>query len=191
MKREHEIQNKIPHGYTVVEWIGSSGTQYIDTGFKPSDKTKIVIKCRYTSTSYGSSFLGANPWFVITTSSMDNSIRFRRNNVLLSGPANDRNTEHTIVFDRNKAYIDDVLYCTFDETEFQSPYTMLLFARHSQNGGVEEKSSSTISFCTIYEDDTLVGDFVSVLDDNGTPCMFDVVTQKAFYNAGSGKFTYK
>jgi hypothetical protein len=36
----------------------------------------------------------------------------------------------------------------------------------------------------------LVGDFIPVLDPNGTPCMYDKVTEQFFYNNGSGEFLY-
>lgn len=34
-------------------------------------------------------------------------------------------------------------------------------------------------------------DFVPVLDANGTPCMFDKISRKSFYNNGTGTFGYK
>ncbi len=34
---------KVPVGYTQVEYIESSGTQYIDTGFNPNQDTRVVM----------------------------------------------------------------------------------------------------------------------------------------------------
>jgi len=34
----------IPTSYTPVEYIESSGTQYIDTGYKPNNNTKAVFE---------------------------------------------------------------------------------------------------------------------------------------------------
>lgn len=189
MKREHNLESKIPSGYTVVEYLKATQSQYIDTGVCPTDKTKVEIKCAFTN-AYGYSVLGANPYFVITSSSIDKSIRFRRNNVLLNGDPNDGNRVHEIVFDRTNAYVDGNLKCTFTDSTFTSPHTMLLFARHSQNGGIEEKSDSIIYWCDVYENDELVREFAPVLDNNGRPCMFDIVGQQPYYNAGSGEFQY-
>ena len=33
----------IPSGYKRLEYIKSSGTQYIDTGFKPNQNTRVVM----------------------------------------------------------------------------------------------------------------------------------------------------
>ena len=40
----------------------------------------------------------------------------------------------------------------------------------------------------IYDNDTLVRDFIPVLDDNGIPCMYDKVEDKFYYNMGTGQF---
>ncbi len=39
-----------------------------------------------------------------------------------------------------------------------------------------------------YENNTLVRDFIPVLDANGTPCMYESVEDKFYYNAGTGNF---
>ena len=38
----------LPSGYTQYEYIESSGTQYIDTGFKPNQNTRTVIDFQAT-----------------------------------------------------------------------------------------------------------------------------------------------
>lgn len=43
---------------------------------------------------------------------------------------------------------------------------------------------------SIYEDDTLVHDYVPALGNNDTPCLYDEVEQAYFYNAGSDSFSY-
>ena len=40
----------------------------------------------------------------------------------------------------------------------------------------------------IYDNDTLVRDFIPVLDPDGIPCMYDKVERKFYYNAGTGQF---
>ena len=41
----------LPDGYTRLEFIQSSGTQYINTGFSPNQNTRVLCKFQYTSTT--------------------------------------------------------------------------------------------------------------------------------------------
>lgn len=34
-------------------------------------------------------------------------------------------------------------------------------------------------------------DFIPCLDNNNKPCMYDLVSQKSFYNSGTNEFLYK
>lgn len=46
---EPEPTNRLPEGYTELTYIESTGTQYIDTGFKPNNNTRIVADMEITS----------------------------------------------------------------------------------------------------------------------------------------------
>ena len=45
------ISTTIPSGLVELEYIESTGTQYIDTGLKPTQNYSITIKCQSTGTS--------------------------------------------------------------------------------------------------------------------------------------------
>ena len=49
----------LPSGYKRLEYIQSSGTQYIDTGFKPNQDTGITIDFQLTSVSSWQCIVGA------------------------------------------------------------------------------------------------------------------------------------
>lgn len=42
----------------------------------------------------------------------------------------------------------------------------------------------------LYDGEELKRDIIPILDNTGTPCMFDTVTRTAFYNSGTGDFLY-
>lgn len=82
----------------------------------------------------------------------------------------------------------------FTYEDFESAYSLMLFGgRHQPNGYV-------YSYTRMYEfslkngipaDSGGIGEcrLIPALDPEGTPCMFDKITQKPFYNgSGSGKF---
>ena len=92
--------------------------------------------------------------------------------------------------DKNTVYVDDVLIYTWNNAVFNSPYSCLMFARHSSSGGVEELGWSRIYYTKIYDNDNLIRDYIPVLDSNDRPCMFDKVSKTCFYNQGTGEFLY-
>lgn len=44
---------------------------------------------------------------------------------------------------------------------------------------------------TVMKNGILVHEYLPALDGNGTPCLFDTVDQKYWYNNGTGTFTYE
>ena len=48
-----------------------------------------------------------------------------------------------------------------------------------------------IYYFKIFKNGMLVFDGIPALDENNKPCLYDKVTQKPFYNQGSGEFLYK
>ena len=56
------------------------------------------------------------------------------------------------------------------------------------NNGLSNPAYMKLYYCKIYDNGTLVRDFIPVLDWNMTPCMYDRVTEQLFYNQGTGDF---
>lgn len=42
--------SRLPEGYAEVQYIQSSGTQYVDTGFKPNQDSRVLIKLSTSET---------------------------------------------------------------------------------------------------------------------------------------------
>ena len=110
------------------------------------------------------------------------------------------NTIYNIDFNKNKFYVDDVLYSTNTYSQFQSTYPIILgastrYTASDTNYGNFFKGNDYN--CEIYDNDTLVRYFVPVPKDmvigsytvpsNG---MWDMVTQTFYPNLGTGTFTY-
>ena len=182
----------LPDGYVLCDYLESTGTQYIDIGLKVSNKTKVeLVGKQYTSAS---SLFGVNPLFVITSSqSTDRKkqlCRFRYNNTTQDTDVNILELSK-ITFDKNKGYINDVLLATFTETTFSSTYNAILFGRRiNSSGALEELAQQRIDYFKMWENDVLVRDMIPCLDNNGTPCMYDTVSGKTFYNQGTGEFKW-
>lgn len=195
MRLLYEPLNDLPTGFTEVEYLESTGTQWIDTGILPSEdlRTKVVQAYTGTSIAKNSSILGSNGngnlryWI-----NYDNHFEVGYGNYLATNVVVQPNEVNTIDFNYIK---NGSHYFSFNGTEYTSSgtpntqYNIILFGRVVMN------SSPVLATQRIYKvqfirNDVLIGDFIPVLDWSGVPCMYDKVTGKVFYNQGTGSFTY-
>lgn len=186
VQKESVVQEGIlPSEYQEVEYIESTGTQYIDTGFKPNQNTKVELKCQYISLA-SSSIFGSNPYFVLTTG--DSRFRFRYNSNSLS-LKDSASILAKLTLDKNKAYFNDELVGTFTEATFQSPYNALLFARGTESGGIEEKCSAKLYYAKLWDNGVLVRDYIPCYRKNDNVIgLYDLVNGVFYTNAGTGTF---
>ena len=190
----------LPEGYTAVDYLKSSGEQWINTEITPSQDTKAIIKFRADkwgnesliggransnsndqfTTYFDSGSIGR---FLFRMDGMSSSITyngFKINTIYiaeLSGTKMEFMLEDGTIPFTSEVTISD----------FSSTVPMLLFKAQNVGGtGLIGKVYS----CKIYHQDSLVRDFQPCLDTEGVPCMFDLVSQKPFYNKGTGSFTW-
>ncbi len=179
----------LPDGYTQLEYIQSSGSQYINTGFKPNQDTKISITVDFplsgTSWLYGS-----------RTSANSNSLGFlcesgsryrfdyaSSTNALTVKPTG----KFTIDSDKNKCYINGELVLTATYTKFASPVNMYIF-NNNNNGSLSGGSSAKLYNCSIYDNGVLIRSFIPCKNASGTVGLYDTVNNQFYQNAGSGTF---
>lgn len=179
----------LPSGYTQLEYIQSSGSQYINTGFKPNQDTKISITVDFplsgTTWLYGS-----------RTSANSNSLGFlcesgsryrfdyaSSTNALTVKPTG----KFTIYSDKNKCYINGELVLTATYTTFSSPVNMYIF-NNNNNGSLSGGSSAKLYNCSIYDNGVLIRNFIPCKNASGTVGLYDSVNNQFYQNAGSGTF---
>ncbi len=183
----------IPAWYTELEYIESSGTQYIDTGFKPNQDTRVVLDAELTavSASTHAALFGARNsdtgqfWWYWRYN--DSRFAFRYGSGTTNGLAGDTAlTKH--VFDVNKnVFSVSGESVTVASATFDCAYTAYLLAANNAGAALYPCSCKLYS-CQIYDNGTLVRDFVPVLNSNGEAGLFDRVGLKFYGNAGSGVF---
>lgn len=68
-----------------------------------------------------------------------------------------------------------------------------IFAALSSTTGVEWLNYNCHIRCYSFKiyNDTLVRDYIPVLDKDGVPCLYDKVEDKFYYNQGTGEFLYE
>ena len=183
---------KLP--YIRIEYLESTGTQWIDTGVVPNQDTGIKTKVTINSiindevNIFGS---GQNYNYRAFENGVWNGVFFLnygdttynmcaaklRDNIILS--LKNRSLNYSI----NN---EDKPVIVLKTITFTSPYTMRLFANKRPQGVYTGKIQ--IYYFQIYDNDVLVRDFIPVLDPDGVPCMYDKVENKFYYNQGTGDF---
>mgnify|MGYP001054696904 FL=1 len=180
---------------TKVNYIESTGTQYIDTGVKPSNSTKVDIKFMYNSLNgfvYGSrtSSSGSDAHEFIINASGLVFPQFDGQHSEVSSSYNKIGEEYILSNSQSGAYINGNLIKSYNTATFSSKHSMFLFGLN-QNGTVEyRKFIGRLYYCKIYNGDTLVRDFVPVIDGSNIACLYDKVEKKCYYNVGTGTFSY-
>ena len=181
--------------YTNIEYLESTGTQWIDTGLIFDQDTSIKIKVNLndvTVNQYGYVF-GAGD------SAQTNSFEMYTWNSAIDFNYNGNNSSEeissgdTVVVDWDKNKIKysknegPYVQITTSYVPFSTPYTVSMFAIHRPNG-IRGTSQIKIYYFKVYDKGYLIRDFIPVLDTDGVPCMYDLVEHKFYYNAGTGDF---
>lgn len=199
--QEAETQSGLPSSYTAVDYLQSSGEQWIEMGVAPNQNTKAVLKIKIDEfTRQGTSLIGSrtdlnsdDQFFTYLDDAGGMRFLFRVDGqtkaISWKGLTTDKIYIVTLSGTEMKAELEDgtaVFSKTFSVSDFESTVTMALFKSKPLDNGFRGRIYS----CKHYSGDELIQDFVPCLDTGGVPCMFDLVSRKSFYNKGTGSFTW-
>ena len=179
----------LPSGYTRLEYIESTGTQYIDTGVIGSSNVRTVVDFKVDSLGSGTTFVFGSQGTdsVRYTLGMTSAGVFRSDygTQLSSGPS--VSLEARYLADKNGnvcAIGTDTIINT--ASTFTGTTNIYLFGR----------SYSSISYskinlysCQIYINDVLTRDFIPCKNADGVVGLWDDVNSLFYANAGTGTFT--
>ena len=177
----------LPAGYRQLEYIEGTGTQYIDTGFKPNLNTRTVIDFKLTKNIHGETGI-----FGYSNSSNDSHYHFYVNGLSNNRwsfgygnyPSNQISphdlNRHTVELNKNQAYIDGVLVATLNTTATSFSYrgSMYLFGV----SGYSAYAPMRLYSCRIYDNGTLVRDFVPCKNSSDVVGLYDTVNNQ-FYSS--------
>lgn len=196
--------------YTPLKYIKSSGTQYIVSPVQfYGDNYKIECKFDNSDTPLNTTpfgcqstvagiqimvvgFNNANSTGTIfwngTSTAHENRAKL---NVMTKG-LNELVIEAnngTLTYTLNGA--SQVSYETYTSFEPQTE-NMWIFGNNRQaSGGGHQLATMKFYYLRIYQNNEIKYNFISVLDSNGVPCIYDTVGKKFYYNQGTGDFTYE
>ena len=183
-------QIKLPEGYTALEYIQSSGTQYIDTGRKLTQDSDITIDFKLINNNKSVGILGSRE------SAAKNNLAMFRDGDLFVGDFSEYpkyRFKANVSFNRTKirmnktgVLVNGVLNTSWSNVaNFETPTNGLIFDVGNNNWTGNKAVMQLYGYV-----DGNVQKLVPCLDTEGVPCMFDLVSQKPFYNAGTGSFTW-
>ena len=188
----------LPDGYTQVEYIQSSSTrgQYIDTGYKPNNNTRVTCKIsnfpntRYDQAVFGSrTDYGTNDNFMFLVPAAG---RYRTDysTVTYQWP---KSLNFTGIFDidknKNTTTINGGNSYTFSAKQFSSNHNIYIFAQNT-NGKVQMSAMNLILYeLCIYDNGVLVRQFIPCKDSNNNVGLYDIVAKQFYGNANGGTFS--
>ena len=177
----------LPRGYTRLQYIESTGTQYINTGFKPNQDTRVIFSGYNLSTSsswiYGTWHANGNTQFCANGQNTY-SVRYGTGSAQLGTlPVGDFD------IDQNKnAYSYNGTTGTITAQTFACDYPMYLFAINAAGSVSTGKFTGRLYSCQIYDNGVLIRNFIPCQDSTGEVGLWDIVTSEFYPNAGTGEF---
>ncbi len=189
-------KSTLPTGYTELEYLESTGEQYIDTGITINDTYGAKFDFQYTNTNSNEQIL----FGVIGP----NTVLFRIGDYMYfahktgtgytcASTDNTRIGRHlgTINYMNDKLItIDGNTRCSIPNATFSNPSNFYLFtSNYPSGGGAYHNAVARIYNFKLSENTSIVHDYVPAQrDSDGTLGMYDIVTNTFLTNSGNGNF---
>lgn len=192
-------QNKssgiLPRGYRQVEYIESTGTQWLDTEFIPNGDTRVEADFQLTKVKasfiFGSRVGSTTRTYTFNVSSSGDFVsgyNDRANAVIAKA-----DTERHIVDKRHRTTWFDGVYCgQYEKATFECPNSLEIFACYNNGTKGYLPAEMKLYSCKIY-----TGVIDGILERDFIPCyrkadrvagLYDIVNDKFYTNQGTGEF---
>ena len=177
-----------------VEYIESTGTQYIDTGLKGNLETKIeskVYSAKIDSTSgycIAGDFTTSSKAITMPFNFTNSGLYSRFGDKAITGGIQQQDGTYTFAVDKVGYYVDGTKIADLNTTtDFTTSGTMMLFGF---TGLGRNYLVGKMYYCKIWDNNALVRDYIPAIDETGKGYMFDKVSHTIYDNAGTGIFKY-
>lgn len=188
----------VPVEYTQLEYIESSGTQYINTDVSAPNGFKAIIDWEFKSINQYDNVIGADnggPTFNLLCVGSANDYYWQ----LGAGHTKDSSTKPAVntryninlSTEKNSAYIEvnNESLLTFADSNTRTTNNLFIFADDSK-GTAEYFSSAKMYSCKIINNGSVVRDYIPAKrNSDGVVGLYDLISKTFFTNAGTGTFT--
>lgn len=177
----------LPDGYTQLEYIESTGTQYINTGLNPTQDFAISLRA-LTSQTGSYTMVGSDiSW---TGNGFSIGVSFAHYGSQTLDPINVYNdgNEHEITLTNNVLASDGVNIHTFGLQTFSINYPIFLFA-NNRAGSPREHTTMRLWSAKIMAGETDLMVLVPCKNPSGDVGLYDLENHQFYGNSGTGVFT--
>lgn len=188
-----------PSGWRPVEYLKSTGTQYIDTGFELSDECDVALDMQMEQADivscaiFGAQEAGNNQGYAVSLfqqQAQNYGWFFYKNTssvILVKDiPADNRYERLNINITNGLLSINGEAIIQGNSGSFSTGRTCWLFHRNSYTNPAA--FTGKIYSFSISRAGTLQRDLVPCIDNVGNPCMYDKVSKTSLYNQTDTKF---
>ena len=176
----------LPSGYTQLEYIQSSGTQYVDTGVKPDQTYTLEVKYQTAQTSAGGIAVSDQNWQSNGFGIWCNAVAFGNQtsqDVTLYGA-----DPIEVTLNQGGLVVNGEQVWTPTAATFMAAANMTICALN-RNGSIAEKLTGKIYYVRLLSNGRAVRDFVPCKNASGAVGLYDTVEGQFYANAGTGTFT--
>lgn len=193
--KENFTQRVLPSGYTQLEYIQSSGTEYINTGFIASGGAlRVVTKFRYTTSHDTLSLFGhqTRPYSITPYGSRPQFYVGQTSAGINCGPQTSLGVDYVLDVTADNGSLtalwDGVKYTATYATPINTSTPIFLFGSNSNGSLAESGNGYQLKYLQIYDSGVLVRDYVPCVTVGGEVGLYDLVNAKFYGNDGTGKF---
>ena len=195
------VREAVPTDFTELDYLESSGTQYIDTGVVPQSDTRMFIDCErvaiYTDNTINSIFGCRNTvdgnreslYDAYFFTAAPDTAGFRPYKQLTFAFPTGRFTA---------AFTGSTVEVTGNAPKSYTPkgavetsFSLYLFTINYGQGQFTQKCIFKIFRFSLSSPDGAILNLIPVLDENDEPCMWDTVSRRKLPNTGTGRFGYR
>lgn len=178
--------SRLPSGYTQLEYIQSSGTQYVDTGVKPDQTYTLEVKYQTVQTSAGGISVSDQSW-------QSNGFGIWCNAVVFGNQTSQDVTLYgadpiEVTLNQGGLVVNGEQVWTPTAATFMAAANMTICALN-RNGSIAEKLTGKIYYVRLLSNGQAVRDFVPCKNASGAVGLYDTVEGQFYANAGTGTFT--
>lgn len=193
MLQNAQAHGELPQGYTALEYIQSSGSQYIDTGRKLTQDSDITIDFMIVDKLDSDAGI-----FGSRQNAYENNLALfkQRSDRLFVGDFSAYPTYRFMIASSlnrtkirmNKAgvWVNDILIKSWSNVaNFETPTNGRIFDVGNNNWTCNKAIMRLYSYTN-----RNAQKLVPCLDTNGVPCLYDLIGKTTLYNQGTGSFTW-
>lgn len=194
VRQELDPENApLPDGYSRVEYIESTGAEYIDTGYMPTQNTAVICKIGGLSTAQTAQAIfgaresnGTNSFNFLVT--VEGTYRTDYGSSAVTIPNANFVNPYNVNKSKNNTTITDGINtytATNTVTNFSSTRNLYIFACNTGGTATLLCTQAQLYNGTIYEDDILIRYYLSCMNSSGTVGLYDTVSGAFFANSAS------